>query len=100
LSLWIRLRKLRTKTGSFRVASVLARAAVLMERECEGTVALAFVASNECDEELSKGLEAKIYGSCEGRSVLRGPVVSREVFGFERSSAIRAFGGCLGTERR
>jgi hypothetical protein len=36
----------------------------LIERQCEGTVALAFVASNECDEELSKGLEAKIYGSC------------------------------------
>ena len=29
-----------------------------------GTVALAFVASKECDEELSKGLEAKIYRSC------------------------------------
>ena len=29
----------------------------------EGAVALAFVASKECDEELSKGLEAKNYRS-------------------------------------
>ena len=64
LSLWIRLRKLRTKTGSFRVASVQAWVLLLESGSREGAVALAFVASKECDEELSKGLEAKNDGSC------------------------------------